>query len=625
VTWYLAGYGLLFCLLSAILLLPGAVVAVVAFGRSELRELRPLVTVSLGPAVWMVSIFGLAATGQLRPVAVLVLTLLWVAATLAYWSRLGLAEGLVRTKSALAAQSLLRPAVVALLLAPCFIIAASPEVAWDAGTYHLTLPKLFVAHRGFRAVPMNVYSNWPLNTELLFAGAMVVKDYILATMLHFGFGVLCLYAIHTLCRVFHRPTSAWLAMALFLTNHVVLWEMTIAYIDLAYAFFFVAAFIFALWVIDNRPNRKAALLLCGTSCGILAGTKLSGIMGVVVIAALLALRLPWRDPGGRWAELRSLLVRFALPVLLLASPWLVKSAWYTGNPVYPFMYEWFGGPDWSPVLSEQLAAWQRSIGMGRTVIDYLLLPIRVILMRDVGYARFDGWICRWWILLIPMTLVFGRRTPLVRRCLGAAGLYFVLWSVSSQQMRFLIPILPLLAVGAAVAIDDRIEAMRRHHLRKLVASCCLAAAFLTAAGVNAGHFVIAARFLRRLHNEGGAVRQTAVPPAYRFINHNLPPNARILCLNTNQGFFLDREYLADSFFEASQIADWLRPAAGKSQVMDRLAERGITHVLIEHEDWGIAYPPSLLEVLSDPGLARPVHRSADARFDVLELAHRQGE
>ncbi len=659
---YLAEYGILFCLVSAVVMLPGLVVAGLAFRDPRMRALRPLICTALGPAIWMASVFVLAMIGQLNLLSVILLSVCWVALAFAFRSRLELrtptwdgqglgvrggtrreGRSLIRLRGAPAftsfrrgespweavavlksrsARALVRPAVFVVLVAPCFILASSPDVAWDAGVYHLALPKLYIAGHGFHSVAMNVYANWPLNTELLFAGAMLVKDYILATTLHWGFGILCLYAIHTLCRVFDRPGGAWLAMALFLTNHIVLWEMTIAYIDLAYAFFFAAAFIFALWTMDNRPNRKAALLLCGICCGILTGIKLSGILGAAAIGVMLLFRLRSLHRGERWGEVWSLLGRFILPIVLLALPWVVKSAWHTGNPVYPFLHAWFGGPDWSPSLSGQLAAWQKSIGMGAAAIDYLLLPLRAILMGDVGYAHFDGRICRWWIVLIPLAVVFGRQLPLVRRCLGTAGVYFVLWSVSSQQMRFLIPILPLLAVATAVAIDDRIGRMRRAHLRGPVACGCLIAAVLTAAGVNAGNYVNAFRFLQRLHAQGDAARQMAVPPAHRFINESLPASARVLCLNTNQGFFLDRDYLADSFFEASQIADWLRPADSRARIMACLAERGITHVLVEHKDWGIAYPPALIEVLSDDNLMRPVYRSPDNRFDVLELQKR---
>ena len=93
----------------------------------------------------------------------------------------------------------------------------------------------------------------------------------------------------------------------------------------------------------------------------------------------------------------------------------------------------------------------------------------------------------------------------------------------------------------------------------------------------------------------------------------------MLFLNTNKAFAIRREVLADSIFEASQIADWLRTATTPGELEERLAAAGITHVLWEHVDWGIEYPPALLDLLADPARAVARYRSPDGRFTVLEL------
>jgi hypothetical protein len=623
--WYIAEYSVLFCLLGAILWLPGAVIAVLALRDPELEELRRPARIVLGLAVWTAFMFTLAATGQLHRWCLLGFCLPWLGLGLLFYRRSDRTPGAAGRANPLSRRAIVRGVLLTVIVAPCFILAMSPEVAWDASVYHLTLPKLYIGHQGFQSVAFSIYSNWPLNTELLFTAAMLLKDYVLATMVHFGFGLLTLYAIYTLCRVFHRREIAWLAMFLFLANQVVLWELSVAYIDLAYAFWFVAAFIFMMWWMENRPGRRTALLLCGLCCGLLAGVKVNGIMGVGALAVLLLLRLVRLNRREFWDQAREMLGCFVLPVIALWLPWLLKAAWYAGNPVYPLLYHGFGGLDWSATLSAQFAAWQKGIGMGRTAADYVLLPARVILLGDTGYAHFDGRICRWWILLIPLMLVYGMRSPLVRRCLAVSGLFFVLWSVSSQQIRLLIPILPLLAVAAAATIHDLAERIRRPSRREATLSVCVIASALTAVGVNAGNYGRAFDLLKDLHERGPAVRQAAIHPVYRFINESLPADARLLCLNTNEGFFLNREYLADSCFEASQIADWLRPASTKSEVRARLADRGITHVLIAKKDWGIAYPPALLALLSDPDCVRPLYRSADGVYTVLAVVSRPAE
>ena len=73
---------------------------------------------------------------------------------------------------------------------------------------------------------------------------------------------------------YHPKTAGLLAAALFLSNGVVLYEMPIAYVDLAYAFFFLLAFYFLSQALD-RPGEDGYLLFAGLCCGTLAGVKLN--------------------------------------------------------------------------------------------------------------------------------------------------------------------------------------------------------------------------------------------------------------------------------------------------------------------------------------------------------------
>jgi hypothetical protein len=85
-----------------------------------------------------------------------------------------------------------------------------------------------------------------------------------------------------------------------------------------------------------------------------------------------------------------------------------------------------------------------------------------------------------------------------------------------------------------------------------------------------------------------------------------------MMLDTNQGFFVDREYIADSFFEASQInALILEGSSDAPDVSRRLRERGITHVLLSTHNWDIPYPPALSEFLKDRGLVDLLYSCPD--------------
>jgi hypothetical protein len=507
--------------------------------------------------------------------------------------------------------------VILAALLPCFVIAVYPAVAWDADTYHLTLPKLYLEHGGFRDVPFNVYSNWPLNVELLFTAGMLAKDYILATLVHFGFGLLTLYAIYVGGREFHCSAAGWVAAVLFLANKIVVDETVIAYVDVACAFFFLAGLLFMLRALDSGEDRKSALLMAGLCGGLLAGAKVTGFVGAALLGILYLVWLLLRRPSALRADLRVLLACFALPAFVLWVPWLIKAAWYTRNPVYPFLYQWFGGSDWSAALGSQFTAWQLSIGMGRTPVDYLLLPVRVILQGGQGFEHFDGTISAFWIVLLPVSLVFGLGNRFARRCLGAAGLYFIFWALTSQQIRFLIPVLPPLAIAAAVTLIDLVERIPWRRVRATALSLTLLAALGVLAYGHISYFQEGLELFRRYQTPREAWWEADLDPVYAFVRRELPADARLLCLHTNRGFYLDREYLADSFFDASQITDWLHSATSVTELRKRLAQRDITHVLIFPFKFGDPYHTTLLRLLQDQNQLQLVFR--DDRFAVYAL------
>ena len=569
----------------------------------------------LGAAFWIYLLLVLASTGLLRSqVIVGVFIVLLVVGGGWQW----------RARRRLVPQAETRqdPAGLVLavsltaLLAALFLQALWPQLSWDADSYHLTVPRLYLEHQGFRRIAFNVYSDWPLNIELLFALAMVLKDYVLAKLIHFGFGVATLLLIYQVGRTAGSPWVGWVGATLLLANPVALSEFRVAYVDLALAFFFFLAFVFVHRALEERDRRENLLIMAGVFSGVAAGIKLTGIVGALCLAVVFAAVTLRRGEGGR-AVLAGT-SRILLPAFLLLLPWLVKSWLLTGNPVYPFLFGAFGGPEWSLELGEQLRAWQQGIGMGRGWTDYLLLPLRVILFGQRGYETFDGRILPLWLALIPLAIWVARRRAIVGRCLLFTFLYFLFWSVTSQQMRFLIAVLPFLAVAGSVAVAELVGQLpeRSRSPVRLVTSVVLAAILLVP---NLAVVPAALSGLRDYLRQGSEIKAVAVKPAYEFINRELPENARLVFLNTNHGFFCRRDFVADSFFEASQLNDLMQGRDSKEEIEQLFRELGATHFLIENRDRYVPWPQSLFDYLSDSDRVRLLFRSPDKAYDVVEI------
>lgn len=631
----------------AVILLAGLFVSTGALLERGVPRLRvvsaavPLVRIASGMAAWIGVAFALAATGQLTwgpltAIGVLGMVGGCVAGlrSASQWrvhSRPGVDDGRRELRNARDPGSepwivlLFAPAAV---LAAVFILQLHPSIAFDDSVYHLTLPKLYIAAGGFREVPFNVYSHWPHNTELLYAVVMIWQDYILAKLFNWFMLVLLVIAVVRFNNAAQTRLAAGVGASLLLANFSLLWEATTAYVDIAIAFWAFMSFVLVWEYVERRAT--SFLVMAGICSGIAAGSKLSGIfIGCALVVVLLTDALERKSPWREWLGPTALLLGLTV---LLASPWYVKGFVYTGSPAFPVGYgllpSRIGEYEWSARLSQQFWNWHHGIGMGRRWTDYLLLPLRVSVEARPGeFGTFEGRLNPFWAGLVPIALIGSVFDQRVRRLMVFATTYFVLWASTSQQVRFLIPLLPHAACAAGLTLTMALKSIMA---RRGVGPSALRNRALVGIAVGLvfqGSLFWVARFhLRAVLREAPrfvanqrVTPAEVLPPVFDFINHALPSDARLMMLNTSDGFFLDRAFIADSFPQASQMADllWRDPTAER---VERAVESlGITHVVLHGRNWGIDYPQALWDFLGNDARARIVYSMRDPRYIVFQL------
>ncbi len=178
--------------------------------------------------------------------------------------------------------------------------------------------------------------------------------------------------------------------------------------------------LYAASVIDLRqPNQHRLFILAGIFCGAAIGTKLTALipaflLGVGLIPMMLLRGFEERhghaqtntDEHGRelgtetrtpipQSPIPSILLSavaalsrrriilhplsFILLLLLIPSPWLIKSFVLHGNPVYPAAYNTFGGPEWSAETNDFYNDRAAQRGFGRSAADFIASPIDITL------------------------------------------------------------------------------------------------------------------------------------------------------------------------------------------------------------------------------------------------------
>ncbi len=121
--------------------------------------------------------------------------------------------------------------------------ALVPETAFDALWYHLTFPKLYLSNGGIDFIPGNLfyYSALPKVGEMLYVTTLSLSGDILSHLIHMFFAILTGIAIYEITKKITSQYIALIAVVIFFSNIVVLWEATTAYVDFIRAFYEVMA------------------------------------------------------------------------------------------------------------------------------------------------------------------------------------------------------------------------------------------------------------------------------------------------------------------------------------------------------------------------------------------------
>jgi hypothetical protein len=335
-------------------------------------------------------------------------------------------------------------AILAVVIASLsFATALTPPWDYDGLMYHLVGPKLFLDANRIFAYPDNWHINGPFTIEMLFTLGMAFGDDVFPKLVHLSFGILLTLATFAAGQRWLSERKAWIAVAVLLTVPTLPIWASFAYVDLGWAVFeFLAAFSAIQWW---RESDRRWLGLSGAFIGLALGSKYLALIGLALLSAFIVL-ITWR----RSQRLLSQdLLRFVGPAVVVAAPWYVKNALWLGNPVFPFI---FGGPDWDPSRLGLYMSYLNSFGVGRSALDYLLLPWNI-------YARHESFgavMNRIDIpsILFPLAALYPWKgsSRSVGALLALAAVWCLAWSLGSQQIRFLLPVYPALAIGTAEVI-----------------------------------------------------------------------------------------------------------------------------------------------------------------------------
>ena len=561
------------------------------------REEQLFLSFGIGLVVTGYAVFLLGITQSLHNVAIAFLL-----AFLGLLAFRGWFQSLPCHPSSPAAQSAWdRPAVFLLgaVLLAGFLLVLTPETGKDALIYHLAVPKLYLRQHGFFFIPGNVFAGYPLLGEMHYLLALFIQNDILAKAMHYA--VLCgtLLGISLFIRFLMRENGfPALSILIFVTIPSVFAVSHAAYNDLFVTFFTLAAFYsFLRW---SEEKSHIWLILCAIFSGSAAACKYTALL-LVPLGCLGILWINFHHKTGALRALRHIAL-YAAGAFIAGSPFYLKNWIVTGNPFYPFFYDIFGGLGWDADQARLYDLFIQNLGMGKGLMDYLLLPWNLSFRAKLDSPQFDGILGPLFFLTLPFLI--GKRhweTP-VRVIIVYGFFTFLFWASSAQQIRYLIPLFPPLAIVTGAILT-------RYRNQKPIFGLLIL--IITGSLIFNGYHLFRDFMKVRPFNVAVGLesrdefltRMIPAYPMYRFVNRELPPESRVfLIYMKNFTYLCERACYSDSMFEAHTLQKILQRSTSPAEVRDLLKSYGFTHLL---------YDKDLSPERSEPSLPRgekPVSR-----------------
>ena len=341
-------------------------------------------------------------------------------------------SAVVRPLSRLSAISRACLALSVVMAAATFVSTLAPPSSMDATVYHLRMPAVYLAQGRWAFLPDIAQTFQPAYVEMAFGHFMALESDVSSALLHWGLGIGAALSAGAWARRF--GANPWVAALLVLGTPVFVWESTGAFIDLGLTLFGSLAI---YWSSRDDMGRPA-VVIAGALAGLAAGSKLTGAaLAVLAGAAAFAMAWPrWRLGVGR-------LLGIGAMALVIALPWYGHNFFTTGNPFYPVGNSVFGVP--FRVFDNA------HYGYGRSLLNLLLSPFDLVWRGE----PFDqGWaVGPAFLALVPLGVFIGRRARIIRLAAACILGFWVFWFYSMPQTRLLLPIEPLGAALAAVAVD----------------------------------------------------------------------------------------------------------------------------------------------------------------------------
>lgn len=424
---------------------------------------------------------------------------------------------------------------------------------WDELTYHIALPFRWIAADFLAVFEDNAFSGFPALPQLLFRLGCQNGGILFPRLLVWAAYLSLFTAIYIYLRPYARRFVILFMTFMFIGSPLLIHMMRSTYVEV----FIMLNMLVALLLIRETKSSWKTIFLCGILSGGIVATKLTGIG----IAAIVFIFL-WSKYQKSFANKRnSLFIYFTLGGICMALPFYLRPWVLTGNPFYPFLASWFGGSEAEILVAKYHYLMANSHFGLRNILGFFT----VFILIAFDNKSFDGIILGWTFIAFLLLGVWwlrnlrddGKLFWRIKIYLPVSILfYYFFWFMTSQQTRFLQPLLFLVLLAAIHGIR-RLEIKWQKNiiiiLMLIWTGCFL---YPPARGHSIGssnwqavrHFSLAWRGLGYFSkNTTGFLKVAVRDPGYiesmTAIAEKTPQDSRIMLLYERRGLYCPRHYV----------------------------------------------------------------------------------
>lgn len=469
-----------------------------------------------------------------------------------------------------------------------------PNTSWDSAAYHFAIPSIYNNAGKIIHIPFMYHSNWPQNIELIFGWSMAVFNDTLASGAAFIFAAMLLLTVFRFGQKAASARAGIIAAAIVCAFSVFKREAVNGYVDTGLAFYETAA---AYGVfLYMRSGKKQDLAASAFAAAGAASVKILGLFS----AAFLPFFILFADYiyGMQKKKLKIAdAVFFGLIACLAAAPWYIKSFIDTGNPVWPFAYDIFGGKNWSKELSDFRSAYYGAHGSGRGIINLFSLPVSVITSKNMDGFAGNNFIFLYLMLPFSLYMAFVKKHKETLFLLLLTACFFVFWVASSQFVRFLFPGLVVFTVLSSIAADFIFSMDKKQVLKVLTGGCVIYLLLYSYPFKYEGDFTGIKTFAGIIDREKYLEGNMDNYKLFKRINDDNEISGKIVFFREIRGYYLKKDYIWGDPSNQGVIS-----YQSTKQTLEELRNNGVKYAVVNfniYSKTGDGYTDTVFKIMNE--------------------------